>query len=680
MEKENSHSGEKASEENVAHKHGGFFGEGTELVFAISSGATLLVGWLFEREGVLDAAIAFFLTAYALGGFFTTREALVNIRRGTFRIETLMLVAAIGAALLGAWAEGALLLFLFSLGHALENWAMGRAKRAIEALGKLAPDKATVRETNGVREVFVSELKVGDIVVIKPNERFAADGIVIVGSSAVNQAPITGESVPVEKTAASNPESYTDLSKAPEQHRVFAGAINGAGSLDIRVAKLASESMLSRIVKLVAEAESQKSPTQQFTDKFEKFFVPCVLALVGVLLFAWVVIDEPFSKSFYRAMAVLVAASPCALAISVPSAVLSGVARAALGGVLVKGGAALESLGRINAIAFDKTGTLTEGKPYLTDVEPAEGVSEQDLLSVAVAIERNSDHPLATAVVRDGVERLGSASIPEPKNVESITGNGIQGEVDGKRILIGKPSLFRNGGIRMPVDLVQAIANLERSGRTVIVVRQGDRYLGALGVMDTQRSSAKPTVERLRELGVKQMVMLSGDNQRVADSIAASVGLDEAIGGLMPDEKVAAIAGLRSKSGAVAMIGDGVNDAPALASADVGVAMGAAGSDVALETADIALMADDLKHLLFAVGLSRQTAQIIQQNLWVSLGVVVMLIPSTIFGLKIGAAIIFHEGSTLIVVANALRLLAYRDDKDGDKLGDVAHETKVAQS
>ena len=643
------------------HEHGGWFGERTELVFALGSGAALAAGWLLERAGVEGLPLAGFIIAYLLGGYFTTKEAFDNLRHRQFRIDSLMLVAALGAGALGAWVEGALLLFLFSLGHALENWAMGRAKRAIEALGELAPDRAQLRRGDAIEDVAVADLKVGDVIMVWPNERVPADGVVVAGSSAVNQAPITGESAPVEKQAAASADSYPDFSKAPEQHRVFAGAINGTGALDVRVARLATESMLARIVTLVAEAESQRSPTQNFTETFERIFVPCVLALVGALLFAWVVIDEPFADSFYRAMAVLVAASPCALAISVPSAVLSGVARAARGGVLVKGGAALEALGRVSAIAFDKTGTLTEGKPYLTDVKPLFGVTEQELLSVAVAIERSSDHPLATAIMRDGAARLGDVAIPQAEAVESITGKGIQGRIDGTVVQIGKPGLFETGPAPMPSELRLLVSNLESAGRTVMVARRGGRYLGVLGVMDTERASAKETIHRLRRLGIKRVVMLSGDNQRVADAVAGNLGLDQAFGALMPDEKVAAINTLRAEAGGVAMIGDGVNDAPALANANVGVAMGAAGSDVALETADVALMADDLAHLPFAVGLSRQTTRIIQQNLWVSLGVVAALIPSTMFGLQIGAAIIFHEGSTLIVVANALRLLNYKE-------------------
>ncbi|MBW8367239.1 MAG: heavy metal translocating P-type ATPase, partial [Arenimonas sp.] len=445
------------------------------------------------------------------------------------------------------------------------------------------------------------------------------------------------------------------------EHRVFAGTINQGKVLEVEVTRLANQSTLARVVELVRSAEHQKSPTQLFTDRFQKIFVPAVLVLVGMLLFAGLVVDEPFSATFYRAMAVLVAASPCALAISTPSAVLSGVARAARGGVLIKGGGPLERLGVLHALAFDKTGTLTEGRPQVTDVMPADGVTTQELLSVAIAVERLSDHPLAAAVVRDGLVRLGSHAVPEATDLESLTGRGLKATVAGETVHLGKKSLFDElGGAAVPAALKTRVLDLENQGRTVFVVRQGDRYLGAVGLMDTPREAAKAVMARLRELGMTRLVMLSGDNQRVADAVAASVGIDRAYGDLMPEDKVKAIQALRAE-GEVAMVGDGVNDAPALASASVGIAMGAAGSDVALETADVALMGDKLEHLPFVVGLSRQTRRIIRQNLWASLGMVALLIPATILGMKMGVAVLFHEGSTLLVVANALRLLAYRD-------------------
>lgn len=665
-----SEAGPKPEGKEHEHEHGGLFGEQTELVFSLLCGGLVLAGWLLS---VLTSVTpwmpwSLYLIAYFFGGYFTLREAIENIHAGRFEIDFLMLVAAIGAATLGEWAEGALLLFLFSLGHALEHYAMGRAKRAIEALAELAPQTAVVRREGNTTEVPVEQLRLGDVVIVKPNERLPADGFVIKGEGSVNQAPITGESVPVDKRAVDDPQqAAANPDRLDPQYRAFAGTINGSGALEIQVTKLASESTLARVVQMVNEAETQKSPTQLFTDKFERYFVPAALALVVLLLFAGLVIDEPFSASFYRAMAVLVAASPCALAISTPSAVLSGVARAARGGVLVKGGGPLENLGILGAIAFDKTGTLTEGKPRLTDVVSSEGVAEDELLRVAVAVEKLSDHPLAAAVVLGGKERLKGDSALEAHDVQSITGRGVKATVDGQPVYIGKDRLFAEvEGPPLPDALRESVEKLKASGRTTMIVRRGDTYLGVLGLMDTPREAAKNVIARLRELGIKRMIMLSGDNQQVANAVAKAVGIDEAVGDLMPGAKVEAIKKLSAQEG-VAMVGDGVNDAPAMANATVGIAMGAAGSDVALETADVALMADDLNHLPFAVGLSRQTSRIIRQNLWFSLGMVAFLVPATVLGLRMGPAVLFHEGSTLLVVFNALRLLAYQEQQIGNR-------------
>jgi len=607
-----------------------------------------------------------YLIAYFLGGFFTLREAFDSIRVGRFEIDFLMLVAAAGAAVLGAWTEGALLLFLFSLGHALEHYAMGRARKAIEALAALAPDTALVRRGDEEHEIPVEALNVGDVVIVRTHERLPADGFVAKGTSAVNQAPVTGESIPVDKQPVDNlDEALERWDKLEPKHRVFAGTINGSGVLEVVVTRRASESTLARVVQMVTEAETETSPTQRFTDRFERIFVPAVLGFIVLLLFAWVVVEEPFSASFYRAMAVLVAASPCALAIATPSAVLSAVARAGRSGVLIKGGGPLENLGMLGAIAFDKTGTLTEGRPRVTDVVPVEGVAEDDLLRTAVAIEKRSDHPLAAAVVRYGNERLDGQPVEEAHDLESLTGQGIKAVLGGEVVYLGKDDLFAEvDGAPLPEAVREIVDRLEGEGRTTVIVRRGDRYLGVLGLMDTPRAAAAGVIAQLRKMGIRRMVMISGDNQRVAEAVARQIGLDEVRGDLMPEDKVEAIKRL-SREEKVAMVGDGVNDAPAMAGATVGIAMGAAGSDVALETADVALMADDLNHLPFAVGLSRQAGRVIKQNLWMSLGMVAFLIPATILGLDIGPAVALHEGSTLVVVFNALRLLAYRDPTAG---------------
>ena len=661
------HEHAKGEEDHAGHDHahGGLFGEKSELIFALLAGALVLIGWLIGRGGMAPGWVptACYIAAYVFGGYFTVKEAIENLRARRFEIDTLMLVAAAGAAALGQWAEGALLLFLFSLGHSLEHYAMGRARRAIEALAKLAPDTATLRRDGRTEEVALDVLQVGDVVVVRPNERLPADGVVVVGTTSVNQAPVTGESVPVDKRPIADAKAaITNFDRVAAEHRVFAGTINGSGAIDVMVARKADQSTMARVVKMVTEAEAQRSPTQQFTERFERIFVPAILALVGLLMFAWVVIDEPFATSFYRAMAVLVAASPCALAISVPSAVLSGVARAARGGVLVKGGGPLENLGTLTSIAFDKTGTLTEGKPKLTDAVAAEGATEDELLRVALAVEEHSDHPLASAIVTGARERLGDGIKPlTASDVKSITGRGVQAQVDGDVVHIGKPVLFSElPDSAMPANVDKANQALVAAGRTTMVIRKGQHFLGVIGVMDTPRPVAAQVMAELRQLGIERLIMISGDNQQVAEAVAKSVGLTEARGDLMPEQKVDAIKDLRKAHGKVAMVGDGVNDAPAMANSTVGIAMGAAGSDVALETADVALMADDLAQLPFAVGLSRSTSRIIKQNLWVSLGVVAVLIPATIFGLNIGTAVLFHEGSTLLVVVNALRLLAYQ--------------------
>jgi len=645
------------------HDHGGVFGENTELYFAILSGVFWLAGLLLSfLDGVAEIVpTVLYVIAILLGGYFILIEAVQTVRQGKFEIDFLMLVAAAGACALGAFQEAALLLFLFSIGHALENYAMGKARKSIAALSDLAPPTALVKRGGDTVEVGVGELQVGDTIVVRPNSKIAADGVIVSGTSAVDQAPITGESVPVDKRPVDDIGKDYDLNTLAAEHRAFAGTINGSSPLEIRVMKLAGDSTLSRLVTLVKEAETQQSPTQQLTDKFERYFVPAVIGLVVLLLFAFLVIDEPFSASFYRAMAVLVAASPCALAISTPSAVLAGVARAARQGVLIKGGRPLEDLGGITALAFDKTGTLTEGKPRLTQVIPATSVREEDLLTTAVAVEELSDHPLAAAIVEGGKDKLQTTTLPKAENLEALTARGIKATVEGQQVHIGNRRLFRElTGAEVPQEIDRQMAELETKGSTAMIVHRDGKYLGVIAVMDVARPEAKATLAALKEVGIKKMVMLTGDHQKVADAVAADIGITDPRGSLLPEDKVAAIERLRAEEGMVAMIGDGVNDAPAMAKSTVGIAMGAAGSDVALETADIALMADRLDNLPFAIGLSRKAKSIIRQNLVISLGMVVILIPLTLLGIAdIGPAVIAHEGSTLVVVGNALRLLAY---------------------
>ncbi|MEP0712768.1 MAG: heavy metal translocating P-type ATPase [Algoriphagus sp.] len=645
-------------------EHSGIFGKNSELIFSICCGALLGIGFglSFLEDVPQWVSLAMYIGAYFFGGFYTAKEAIETILKGGFEIDFLMLVAAIGAAILGEWAEGALLLFLFSLGHSLEHYAMGKAHKSIESLATLAPKTALKKTEGSSVEVGIEELEVDDIIIVKPNSRIAADGVIVKGSSAVDQSPITGESIPVDKEAIKEQdEQHISLDNVHQENRAYSGTINGNGTLEIKVLKIAEDSTVARLITLVNEAKAQKSPTQLLTDKFEKYFVPSVLVLVVLLCFAFLVLDEPFSDSFYRAMAVLVAASPCALAIATPSAVLSGVARAAKKGVLIKGGRPLEDLGVLTAIAFDKTGTLTEGKPKITVVIAWNSISEDELLGTAVAVEGLSDHPLAKAVVRDGKERMEGKKIPEADSLEAVLGKGIKANVGADKIYIGNLDLYEALDDNKPSqEIIEKIESLESNGNTTILVRKNDTYIGIIGLMDTPRAAAKSTLAALKEIGIKKMIMLSGDNQKVADAIAQEVGLTGEKGSLLPEEKVEAIKQLKQSESKIAMVGDGVNDAPAMAASTVGIAMGAAGSDVALETADIALMADKLEILPFAIGLSRKAKGIIKQNLWISLGVVGLLIPATIFGFaSIGVAVLIHEGSTIVVVVNALRLLGY---------------------
>ncbi|HYJ81162.1 MAG TPA: heavy metal translocating P-type ATPase, partial [Longimicrobiaceae bacterium] len=606
--------------------------------------------WLGLPRGV---ALGLYVASYLFGGQDLLRHLVATLRKGayTFSIDLLMLLAALGAAVLGEWAEGAFLLFLFSLAHALEHYALDRARGAIRALAELAPPVARVLRGGREVEVAVDQVGVGEVVVVRPAERIAVDGNVRSGRSAVNQAPITGESVPVEKG---------------EGDPVFAGTVNGEGALELVTSRAAGDRTLDRVVRLVEEAQTQKAPTQSFTDRFARVFVPVVL--VSTLLLIAVppllgVLSLP--ESFYRGMALLVAASPCALALGTPAAVLAGIAQAARHGVLIKGGAHLENLGTLRALALDKTGTLTVGEPEVTDVVALSGAAEAELLRVSGAVERRSQHPLARAVVRRA-EAAGLA-FPDAGELQSVTARGVRSSVEGQVVEIGSLRLWEDDAVAVPDEVQDAVRRLQEAGRSTVVVRHGERWLGVLGIADRPREGVREVLDRLRSLGLGPLVMLTGDNRGVGEAVGREVGVDEVHAELLPEDKLRIIGELSRRHGRMAMVGDGVNDAPALAHATVGIAMGGAGTTVALETADVALMGDDLGKLTFAVGLSRQARRIIRQNLFVSLAVIALLIVATVTGfLGIGPAVLVHEGSTLVVIANALRLLGYREAR-GDR-------------
>lgn len=635
-----------------------WYGRNRELVLSLLSGLATTAGWILESQGTSRVPwLILYVTAYAFGATDLVGHQLRGVRAGKFKfdIDLLMLIAALGAAALGAWREGALLLFLFSLGHALQHYAMGRARRAIEALRELAPTSALVlRQENGVtreEEVRIEQVVPGDIVLAKPAERLSVDGEVEEGRSSVNQASVTGESMPVEKGPGSP---------------VYAGTVNGEGPLLIRVTAAIGDRTLDRVVRLVAEAQTARAPSQELTARFERIFVPVVLVADVLLMVVPPSIGVwTWSEAFYRGMALLVAASPCALALGTPAAVLSGIAQGARRGVLIKGGAYLEMLASLQTLAFDKTGTITKGEPEVTDVLPGAGVRDEELLSVASAVERRSQHPLARAVVVEANRR--GIAIGEAKDVQSVTGRGIVGVVDGSAVEVGRLSMFTERGAEIPASLSDRVAELERRGRSTMVVRRvdgqgNDTWLGVLGVADQPRPGVRASLDALRSDGIRKLVMLTGDNAGVAKAIAEPLGFDDIRAALMPEDKVQVIEALVA-DGPTGMVGDGVNDAPALARATVGIAMGGAGTAAALETADVALMADDLGRLSFAIGLGRATRKVIRQNIAVSLAVIGLLIIATVTGFSgIGLTVVIHEGSTLLVVANALRLLGYGDD------------------
>jgi len=612
------------------------------------AGIFLLIGWAGARFFDLppQAALIFFLTSYLSGGYDIAFHAIPGLLRGRFDTDVLMLAAAIGAAILGEWSEGAFLLFLFSLGHAGEHYALDRARNAVNSLGKLMPKTAQLKRDGQFIERLVECLKVGDVVLVRPGDHIPVDGKILAGESAVDQSPVTGESVPVFKSVEDD---------------VFAGTINQDAALEVEVTRLAKDNTLARVMQMVVEAQSQQSPTQQFTERFTAWFVPAVLifvllAVVVPPLAGWMKLQE----SFYRGMLLLVAASPCALALGTPASILAGIAQAARNGVLIKGGVHLENLGALNVMAFDKTGTLTQGKFTLTDLLPFGDHDEYELLRIAGAVEQGSNHPLALAVVEAARER--DLSLPSADALENIAGRGVRSDVDGRSVQIGSLRLFNEiEDANFPHDMKRKVAALESEGKTTMIVRQNEEFIGILALIDSPRRGVRDVLNSLKGLGTRKLVMLTGDNGDVARRIGSQVGVTDIRAGLLPEDKLVAIRELQEQYGPIAMIGDGVNDAPALATATVGIAMGGAGTAVALETADVALMADDLAKLPFAIGLGRASRRIIRQNLTIALGVIGLLILTSVTGwLQLSGAVLLHEGSSIIVVLNALRLLGYQ--------------------
>ena len=641
--------------------------------------ATLVLGWALEDLTALPKQLiwSLYAVAYLSGGFYSVQEAWGSLRERRFDVNVLMIVAALGAAAVGQPREGAVLMFLFSLSNTLETYAMGRTHASIRALLDMTPKEAEVYRDGGLQRVPVEELRIDEVVLVRPGGQVPADGVVIKGESAVNEASITGESMPVEKAPGA---------------RAFAGTLNGQGALEVRVTTAVENSTLARIVQVVREAREQKADSQDFTDRvIGEYYAYAVVGItVLAILIPLLFLGWGLPATLYRAMTLMVVASPCALVISIPAALLSALASAARGGVLFKGGRHLESAAKIKVVAFDKTGTLTTGRPGVVAVIPVgaedgrrktKGASSGPLdafvlrpppsippddqlgelselqirlLAVAGAVERSSEHPLARGIVR-GVEERG-IPMPPTGDFTALTGAGAQATIAGQPVRIGRPSLFGE----LPPELVALVREQEGQGRTVVLLGDHEPW-GLIAIADTVRPEAAAAVARLKQIGIARVVLLTGDNRHAAAAIGAALGVDEVRSELLPHEKVSVVKELQERYGPVAMVGDGVNDAPALATARLGVAMGAAGTDVALESADVLLMSDDLSRLPGALDIARHARRIVRQNLAFAFGVMATLMVLALFGsIPLPLGVVGHEGSTLIVVANGLRLLIRR--------------------
>ncbi len=625
-----------------AGKHG-WFTQNRELIFSITAGVLVFLGWgvSFSHSISSFIPIALFITAYLVGGWDVARHAIGTIIEKRFDTDLLMILAAIGAALLGDFFEGGLLIFLFSLGHSLEERALGKARKAIYALQDLTPKTAIVRRNLHELEISVDDLVLDETIIVAPGIRLPADGKIIKGSSYINQAPVTGESIPLFKQTGDH---------------IFAGSINGESSLEIKVTHLASDSTISRIVNMVEEAQTQRSPTQATIERFSTIYVPSILAITVLATFLPLLWDIPLRVAFLRAMTFLVAASPCALALGTPSAILAGIAQAARNGILIKGGIHLENLGKIKAIGLDKTGTLTTGSHTISEVISLNGMNKEEILRIAGLLESRSAHPLAKAITTSAV--IDPNDFEMIDDLESLAGLGLRGSINGVVYWIGNQRLMDNAGIRIDSKNLSQLQLLHDQGNTVMLLAGQAGLIGMIALADNHRPTAIEAISKLKELGLKEIALITGDHKTVGDSIGRQVGVTSVYTDLLPEDKLKIIREMIDKYGVVAMVGDGVNDAPALANSTVGIAMGGAGTDVALETADVVLMANDLSRLPSAIKIGKATSGIIAQNLFLAFFVIIMLGISSLTGIVgIGLAVLLHEGSTIVVVLNSLRLL-----------------------
>ena len=607
----------------------------TTVLCAVFVGA----GWLAHRAGLGGVGTALiFLVGYVLGGYRQAIEGTTTLLKDReLDVDLLMVVAAIGAAAIGYWFDGALLIFIFALSGTLEGYASARTRRDIEALMALHPEDALVVRDGREQRVLAVTLAVNELLVVRPGERIAADGIIAEGTSAVNQASITGESMPADKCAGDE---------------VFAGTINGHGALRVTVTRPAGDTILARMIQLVQEAQERRPPAQLFIERFERGYAKVVVVgAIAVAAIPCLANWWTFREALYRAMIFLVVASPCALAAAMMPTLLSALSNGARNGILFKGSTFIESLGRVRAVAFDKTGTLTTGHPVVTDVISLSGESEDAILALAAAIESLSEHPLAIAIVTEAVRR--NLKVDTASDLQSVPGTGAHAIVGGQLWSIGKASLFPD----IPNAARSHHHALTAEGKTVVMLGTG-AVRGLIALRDTLRSGAADAVHKLQGLGLEHLVLITGDTRQTADAIGRDVGIAEIHAELLPADKVCVVDDLVHRYRHVAMVGDGVNDGPALALASVGIAMGVSGTDVALETADVVLTTDDLEKIPYAVALGRQALRIIKQNLALALGMIVLLVVSDLLGwISLPWGVVGHEGSTLLVTLNGLRLL-----------------------
>jgi len=611
------------------------------------SGVTLLLGFVGSLTGVSAALTTFlYIVSMIAGGYKPVKSAYYALKGRSLDMNVLMSAAAIGAALIGEWFEGATVVWLFAIGNVLQNRSIDKTRDSIRKLMDLTPPEAWVQKTEGLVRVPVEDVSIGQTVVVKPGERFPLDGEVRKGISTVNQAPITGESVPVDKEPG-------DL--------VYAGTINEEGSLEIRVTKLVEDTTVAKIIQLVEEAQEKKAPTEAFVDRFARIYTPVVfIVALLVIVFPPLIGWGTWAEWFYRGLELLVVACPCALVISTPVAIVSAIGNAARNGVLIKGGAFLEIAGKIDAIAFDKTGTLTEGKPKVTFVE-AYGVSEETVVSIARTLEEQSKHPIAQAVVQYAVEK--NIPLREGEGFRAIVGKGVQATIDGTDYFAGNLKLFQEMNVQ--IESIEAkVAQLQTNGNSIVLVGTRDSLLGMIAVADTIRDVAVNAVSKLKGAGVRELIMLTGDNEGTAKKISGQAGVTRTFADLLPEQKVDAVKQMQQEGYKIAMVGDGINDAPALATADLGIAMGGAGTDTAMETADIVLMADNLEKLPHTIRLSRQAMTIIKQNIVFSLAIklvaLVLIFPGW---LTLWLAVLSDTGAAILVILNSMRLLALKDKK-----------------